>query len=102
MRKFMVFTLWLGGCYLLSIPVSQVIVLHRERKAGHAVDRELREATSVELPSQPSPENVVVHQLLRWHDCETNTVCYATSEGLDCVKDIDTPWLIAECGEETQ
>lgn len=55
-----------------------------------------------ELPTQPNPENVVVHQLLRWHDCETNTVCYATSKGLDCVKDIDTPWLIAECGEETQ
>ena len=49
------------------------------------------------LPTQPDSANLYTYQLLRWHDCETNTVCYATQDGLSCVKHIETPWLINEC-----
>jgi acyl-CoA thioesterase len=58
------------------------------------------------LPTQPRPENMRVdlstfgsRQLIRWHDCETRVVCYSTERSLDCVKDIEVPWLEEECND---
>tara|TARA_Y100000310_G_C20617340_1_gene781338 strand:+ start:516 stop:824 length:309 start_codon:yes stop_codon:yes gene_type:complete len=73
-----------------------------ERAKENGREEAAEEVTPNELPTQPDPANVHVHKFLRWHDCETRTVCYLINGGVDCLKDINTPWLEAECAKESE
>jgi hypothetical protein len=65
------------------------------------------------LPTQPMPENVRVyvehitpvdqnqwtHRFIRWVDCETRAVCYASHDGFDCLSEryLAEGWVENEC-----
>ncbi len=53
------------------------------------------------VPGQPSVEDVrvTVRQFVRWIDCETQVVCYASEEGFDCLPAAQVPWVEGECDE---